>query len=166
RFVPVVEQAVAAADRRAVAPRRPRESDARHQVETAADVRLQLIPHADAEREPVVQPDVVRPVEAHVVLRERGVHLAKALGKRDGPVLVEGLKRRVGVGTSRISRVEVLVASALDDIADTPLLFAPDVETEFPGYLDGPVRATARDTGAALREGVEHDDRWRLRERR
>ena len=91
RFVPVVEEAVAAADRRAVAPRRPREPDARHQVQTVADVRLHLVPHADAERELAVQPDVVRPVEAHVVLRERGVHLAEALGERDGPVLVEGL---------------------------------------------------------------------------
>src|SRR5678815_1134819 len=66
-FVPVVEEAVAAADRRTVAPRRPREADSRHQIETAADVRLQLVSHADAERELVVQPDVVRPVEAHVV---------------------------------------------------------------------------------------------------
>ena len=64
------------------APRRPGEPDARHQVQLVVDVRLHLVADADAERELAVQADVVRPVEPELVLVERRVHLAEALGER------------------------------------------------------------------------------------
>ena len=63
RRIPVVEQAVAAADGRAISPRRRREPEPRHQIELVVDVRLHFVAHADAERELVVQADVVLPVE-------------------------------------------------------------------------------------------------------
>ena len=78
--VPVVEDSVAAADRgRLAAERCPGQADARHQVQLVADARLQLVADADAERQIAVNSELIGPVDARLILAERGIESAQAL---------------------------------------------------------------------------------------
>ena len=148
-----------------VPPRRPGESHSRHQVQLAVDVRLHLVTNADAERELVVQTDVVGPVEAKVVEVERRVHESEALRERSRLSEPVGLERAEGERACGVTAVEVLVLAAIEEEPDAHLLLASDVEIQVLGQLECPRRPLARHSGAALGEGVDHDDGRRARHR-
>ena len=99
---------------------------------------------------------------------KRGVHLAKALGKLVGSPGVDTPRDGEKVNVPAALRcIEVVVASAFE--RDTPTRICclrPTLKSRLSANSKVRFEPLLETPAPPVREGVVHDDRWRLRERR
>src|SRR5688500_4125423 len=99
-------------------------------------MRLRLVADADAHREPVVQTDVVLPVEAELVLPDLLDHLPVSLRICGWQPGVEGFDAAEGERSRTVLRVEVAVLVTLEEEPNPHLVLAPDIEVDVVGQLE------------------------------
>ena len=165
-LVPVVEDAEAAADRRAAAlERRPREAGARRQVDVVVQVRLRLVAEAVAHEQVLLDAEVVLQVGAELerpVFDQRIADALRELQRLLGQIRVVRGER---VGAVEVPRLVAAVRAAFDEHAGTERVLLAEGEVEVVGELDGLRLASAGDLRAAARERLLDVDRPGVAER-
>ena len=160
-----MEDPVPAANRRPGTRTRERESEARHEIHRVADMRLQLLAHADAERQAPIQPEVVLPVDAELVLRKRRLKLAEPLRecvRRAGQERLEAAERERSRG---VARIEVAITRRLRAAVPARIACLPTLKSKLSATSSVRVDPFTRHAGAAAAERVDDDHRGRARYR-
>ena len=164
--VPVIEDPCAAAEGRGAAlERRPGCTHARGQVEPVVEMGLELLSHADAQRQAPREPDVVLRVPSELDVRVADTRVSGALRKGAGPASDVGVEARKREGSARILDFVAAIAAALEQHTNSRRVTSArvvDVGRELE-VIGDPATVNLR---AAVREGTEYGDGRHVCQRR